>query len=46
VEKTRVIRITGRRQRVVRVVFKGWRKLEGEFPFRPRLLEKTGVWVE
>jgi hypothetical protein len=46
VEKTGVIRIAGGRQRVVRTVLEGRRKLEREFPFRPGLLEKTSVGVQ
>jgi hypothetical protein len=46
VEKARVFRIAVGRQRVIRAVFKGWRKLEREFPFCPWLLEKASVRVE
>jgi hypothetical protein len=46
VEKARIFRIAVGRQRVIRAVFKGWRKLEREFPFRPWLLKKTSVGVE
>jgi len=45
VKKARVIRIAGRRQRVVRLVFESRRKLERKFPFRPWLLGKTSVRV-
>ena len=45
-KKAGVFGIAGRRQRVIRTVFKGCRKLEREFPFRPWLFEKTSVRVE